>query len=274
MPLSDDLNDLMTAIATRSATLASSADPKQLIMLAKAAEAMRGTVALQAVIEASNAALTGVSGAQTTALAALAAALTTSQGALDTKEDEIVAALETIKTTYTTDMLALLNSSGNYRIGDMWLALFPDATNLPSNVWLLDGSLKSASLCPNLITAWGLNSGGTPAPFIANYNSTNPYSVTVEVASGNLRLPNLTGGFLRGRSAADVGLYQTDNIGPHTHAGLDGSSFLVKGASGGGSGLTTGANNSPIQEKATTASAGSGETHPVNYAGVWVVRYA
>ena len=271
MPLSEDLDTLMGLITTRAAALAPAANPKDLVILSKAAEAMRGTVALQAVIDASDAGISALTGGQASALAALAAALAAAETDIDGAQDAAIAAINDVATTQLAIMLAALNTSGNYRVGDVWQAIIPNAAALPANVWVLDGSVKLAADCPALIAAWGL--GGTVCPFIVNYNATNPYTLSVAVTGPNIQLPNLIGGFQRGRGLTDVGLYQLDDNKAHTHGGLTGSEFLVKGASGAEGGLTAGAVHSPIQLKATTASDGS-EARPVNYAGLWFTRFA
>lgn len=274
MSLSSDLDALMVSITTRSAAMVTEASPTDLVILAKAAEAMRGTIALQSVIQASTDGQASLSTALTAALASLATALTTSQGSLTTQQASITAALAAISTSYTNDMLAVLNSSGNYRVGDMWLALIPNPAVLPSNVWLLDGSLKATADCPLLVNAWGLNVGDTPAPFVANYNSTNPYSLTVAVASNQLRLPNMAGGFLRGRATGDIGTYQVDAIKPHTHPAAAGA--FVNKLSSGGAGVASGSGITNLDVASADTGVNTGaqtETRPVNYAGVWLVRY-
>jgi hypothetical protein len=272
MPLQEDLDTLMAAITSRSQSLIANATPKDLVILAKSAEAMRGTVALQAILQASDTAQGAISSNRVAALAALAAALSSSEGALDDKETDILASLEAVKTTYLADMLVVLNASGNYRVGDMWIGMFPDPNNLPTNVYLLDGSTKSASLCPGLVQAWGLGAGQTPVPFVTNYNASNPYGITVAVNAGVLRLPNMAGGFMRGRTSGDVGLFQADELKSHGHT-VANSQLLTKQNSGAaGAGMAVGANFSPVAAVGAIGDTGGAETRPANYAGLWVVR--
>lgn len=272
--LSEDLDTVMAAIAERAATLVPNATHTELVILAKAAEALRGTVALQSILEAADLGISEIDTSRITSLAAIVSQQGVSQGALTTQQASIVAALEAIRTSYVADMLTVLNSSGNYRIGDMWLAMMPDPNNLPNNVWLLDGSLKSTVDCPLLVNAWGLNSGDTPAPFIANYNASNPYGLTIGVTSNQLRLPNMAGGFLRGRVPEDIGAYQADAIKPHTHPASNGT-YITKRSSGGvGWATGTGTQNVFTADADTGNNIGSQtETRPQSYGGVWVVRY-
>ena len=274
MPLADDLDTLMASIADRAGDLIDNATPTDLVLLSKATEALRGTIALQAILEAAGNGLSQIDANRVSSLAAVAAQQTTSQGALTAQQASIVAALEAIKTSYVDDMLLVLNRSGNYRVGDMWLALIPDPADLPDNVWLLDGSLKATASCPLLLNAWGLNPGDTPAPFIANYNASNPYGLTVGITSNQIRLPNMAGGFLRGRTAPDIGSYQADAIKPHTHPAANGT-FVTKRSTGGvGWATGTGTQNLFTADTDTGNNTGTQtETRPQSYGGVWLVRY-
>lgn len=197
------LDTLSAAITARLQTIVPQTDAQGLILAAKAVEALRGSTTLQGIVAAGGNAIEQVADA-------VLAAVSTSQAAITASQANAIAALQN---SYTGLLTALSTAQDAVapRVGDILLRIVPNPAQPPAGLWVLDGSVKAAALCPALITAWF--PGGTACTMIANYNAQNPYGATVQVVGGNLTLPNMLGAFFRASPAADHGKYFPDRLG-------------------------------------------------------------
>lgn len=259
--LNETLDTLATALATRGQTLAASADAEQIVLIAKAIEALKGGVALQGILTAAGNASADLEAQLTSALAALGTSLTNAQGSLTSQKNTILVALQTFYDTQTSAVLGTINNLivantvlGGVRVGDVTFRVLPGETSVPGNMRVCDGGLIPTSECADLLTAWGLQSGGTPCRFVANYNTSRGSRVQCFVDGTNLRLPNLVDLYGRAEDANEQGFIRAPQHGTFVNA------------------TTPNTGGTPVYAR-SGADAAAGEVRPASVCGVWLVRY-
>lgn len=261
----------MEAVLARLNTLITTGNATELTLAAKALEAIRGTSALQNILQQSQ-----------DTLGALQDALDSAQSGLTSSKDSHLAALVSLKNTLAgnlstlgsqiqTDYLSEVASVGSPRVGDIFLSMLPDAAVLPDKVKLCDGSVLALAFATPLINAWGLGNGQTPCPFVINYNAGVGNGDQIIVDETGLRLPNFTGAFFKAGAANLVGQYQADMVGPHTHGATQ--PFVIS-QSGSGVGVNTITNGAFRLDRVSATNNPAGpETRPKNFSALALVRY-
>lgn len=270
--LDDSINTAAAAILTRINTLVSSGNITDLTLASKALEALRGTSALQNIIQQADGLSAALNGTLSTAQSALTSSKDTYLAALTSLKDTLSGNLTDLETTLMANYLSGANAIGAPRIGDIFLSIYPDPTLLPADVKLCDGNYLPLADAGYLINAWGLGSGQTPVPFVTNYNA-GAGGATIIVDGTGLRLPNLSGAFFKAGAASQVGTYQADQVGGHTHSA--GTASFVVSATGTGSGVNAagGASFRLGTQAATADNAPGAETRPKNFSALALVRY-
>lgn len=269
--LTEDINTTLQAAVNKINDLIATGDIKDLTFAAKALEAIRGTAELQNIIAQSASTLTALGAALTAATGDLTAAKNTHVSTLNATKSSIIADLNTLADTLEAAFNAEAATTGTPRVGDIWLALYPDPGVLPSKVSICDGRYVPLAEADALIAAWGIGVGGTPVPFVVNYNASVGSGLDIILDGTGVRLPDLTGRFFKANETSELGTFEEDMVGPHNHASPN---PFVTSATGSGSGVTpSGAQSFQLGTVSTTADNSGTETRPKNISALPVIRY-
>lgn len=279
MPLVEDIETLMAALAARAATLVETAAPKDLALLGHSIAAMRGTAALQTIIDAAEDGLADIATDKAEALADLLASKDAHTTTLTNLLVTLSANLTAAKDGAIGEVQSAYLSVAGMRIGDMAWRLFPNSNALPTPLLPLIGQELVAADYAELVAAWGL--GGAGCEFVTRYNASNPYGITVRVETNVLYMPNMNGLFPQGVALADMGKFFPDMMRTHTHDNHADGQFVVDAVG------TTGATTAGGAKKKVNATGGitaaslvsgggttvaGGKNKPEAMAGLFVVR--
>lgn len=269
--LSETINSSMEALLTRLNTLIATGNATELTLAAKALEAIRGTSALQNILQQSQDTLGALQDALNSAQSGLTSSKDTHLAALVSLKNTLAGNLTTLESTIYADFLSESASIGTPRVGDIFLSILPDPNILPDKVKICDGSILALAFATPLINAWGLGNGQTPCPFVVNYNASVSGPDQIIIDDTGLHLPNFAGTFFKAGAPNSVGQFQGDLVGPHTHGATQPFAISQSGSGVGVNTITNGAFRLD-RVNATNNPAGA-ETRPKNFSAISLVRY-
>lgn len=272
MPLESNIEAASQNILDRIDALVATGNVKDVLLAAKALEAVRGSATLQALLSQGQASLAALA----TALAAAQDDLQNDKNGFSTElvnlKNSLAAELNTLSETIQTAYLDVANGIGVPRVGDIFMSILPNPDSLPLNVTICDGRYIPLADATLLINAWGLGVGPTIAPFVNNYNSGVAAGAQIIVDGTGLRLPNFINHFFKAGNTANIGLFQADAVANHTHGAT--SNLVVNPATGSGVNIGSTGTFKLASVPATNNQAdGQTETRPKNFSALALVRY-
>lgn len=265
MAIQDEIDATNLAILVKLQALIASGSTKDMILAAKAVEALRGGLSLQAIIDASESGQTAIAAALAAALNSITAGESTAEDQLTDLKSDLAADLNSLASSLSASYLSGANAIGNPRIGDIWLALYPDPTVLPANVSICDGRYVPLADSALLTAAWGLD--GSAKTFVTNYNAGVASDKQIILDGTGIRLPDLRTFFFKPGTAANVGIIQAASVPNHVHGSdlmhsTPGSGTLAAPAAG--TGITVGSSGNPTVV---------GDLVPANISALPLIRF-